>query len=234
MEAQRDSEATEENEVVRTTVQLSEDLRAELRDLAQREQRTQSEVIRDALAAYLGQRRETRPWADPTGGDFYQRIADPASWLGTARAHLLLAEKLHSDLDNLIGERPPIARYRETVALVHGFAFFIGAAIENGLKAIIVRRKPHLVKPRGLSKKLSHHRLPELAALAGLIPNRPYTEQRLKNLTHFIEWAARYPSAKTATGMAAAKSELSVDPDGALELAREVVEIAAREAGENL
>lgn len=85
---------------------------------------------------------------------------------------------------------------------------------------------------RGLDRKVAHHRLADLMVLAKLAPSRPSTVQRLKNLTHFVQWAARYPLPRSPEKLKASAGELSLEPEALLEIAAEVLEVAAREAGE--
>lgn len=61
---------------------------------------------------------------ESTIAEWTTRASDPASWLATARTHLLIAEKLDRDREQLLADFPANFRVRETVALIQGFAFW--------------------------------------------------------------------------------------------------------------
>jgi hypothetical protein len=89
------------------------------------------------------------------------------------------------------------------------FMMLAGMAIEDLLKAIMIIGEPTLVRPNPsaptqmLDNSISHHDLGRLAARAGIPVN---SEERafLARLSGFVQWAGRYPLAKSLEAMAPA------------------------------
>lgn len=152
-------------------------------------------------------------------GSFYGRLKEPESWLGKAESHLLLAERLWADLWQLMYSTPASQREKETTALTHGVAFFVATAIENGLKARIVQRRPELVAEK-LSGPLVSHDLPKLAVASGA-HLEPAERDLLAPLTEYLMWAARYPGPRKAGDDPS--QELGFAPRVALDLAKRLV-----------
>jgi metal-responsive CopG/Arc/MetJ family transcriptional regulator len=65
----------------KTTLYLPEDLQRELRDAARREGRPQSELVRDALGAYLRERPRPRPRSIGMLEDTELRSEDAKRWV---------------------------------------------------------------------------------------------------------------------------------------------------------
>lgn len=82
------------------------------------------------------------------------------------------------------------------------YMLLMGMAVEAGLKAILVAKKPDLVDAEGISKSLTNHRLAKLWNLAGL--SRLGSRQRdslLDRLENCVVIFGRYPVSKTPDGM---------------------------------
>jgi hypothetical protein len=150
---------------------------------------------------------------------FYPRLADPGSWLEKAASHHLLAERLWTDLSRLMDDKPASQREKETTALLHGVAFFVATAIENALKAAIVRQQPQLVGS-SLKAPLTSHNLGELAK-AARARLEPAERGLLAPLTEYLTWAARYPGPRRAADDPV--EELGFYPRVALDLAKRLI-----------
>jgi hypothetical protein len=100
------------------------------------------------------------------------------------------------------GEDLPAADIKKLWDLQRGGPFMLlaGLAVENLLKAIWVKQHPgddvlfesDSDGKRRLSRKLTHHRLGDLAQAVGFSPT---AEERglFQRLQHHVEWAGKYP-----------------------------------------
>jgi hypothetical protein len=91
------------------------------------------------------------------------------------------------------------ARFRDEFRLISPFLLLCGLAIENFLKAIIVKRefgrqdgRPDPNAPTTLPNHLNTHDLCALAQRA-LLEVSAHEQRILLRLTHYVEWAGRYP-----------------------------------------
>jgi hypothetical protein len=153
-------------------------------------------------------------------------------WMSSARSLMRAADLLWRSVSaDLAGKTPPVGGHHADVSqhheqrvfggpfLVHAAPFLMlaGFAVENGLKAMHVKKaqagattsKSGTIK---LSPTLHTHNLRHLAATAGISLSVDDTAL-LDRLTEFLEWAGRYPVGATANGQAVVQVIWASDRD---------------------
>jgi len=149
--------------------------------------------------------------------EYLSKLKDYRVWFNYARNQKLVADKilynciLNSDL---ISEISSTTDYSDYVVLWSNAHYHYGIAIENGLKALIIKYYPDLIEfeIRGNDvvvlksiggKSGKTHNLYELAKQSGILNNEVELYRHksdyealvrvLSHLSHMIKWGARYP-----------------------------------------
>lgn len=126
----------------------------------------------------------------------YALASQPPLWWLTARRLMQAAEVLwrvhDADLSKL-REGQVEAHKLENLQLGLAWMLLTGLALENLVKAVLLKRKPELARPGRMPKWPGNgHDLPKLFDAAG-VPLSASERGMLDRLTEFILWRGRYP-----------------------------------------
>jgi hypothetical protein len=134
--------------------------------------------------------------------DLYRRgLSNAPLWFTTGGDLLVSARVLWKKIEPVTQAKTldEAARFNDEFRLAAPFLLLCGLALENLLKALIVKQvfarqdgQPDPSAPTILPDYLKTHNLCELANRAAFTPS-DRERRTLIRLTHYVEWAGRYP-----------------------------------------